>query len=84
MEAMMSQDTEDTRTYLVLVNPEEQYSLWPKDNPVPNGWRNVKEGSKAECLQYVKENWTDMRPLSLRKHMEEHAARMAQQQPPQS
>ena len=68
---MAGEQNDDARTYTVLVNEEEQYSLWPKGNAIPNGWKLVKEGTKAECLAYVKEVWTDMRPLSLRKHMEE-------------
>jgi len=58
--------------YLVLVNHEEQYSLWPSYKPVPLGWRTVgKERTKEECLAYIEEVWTDMRPLSLRKKMAE-------------
>jgi len=68
---MASEENDDKTVHRVLVNEEEQYSLWPKDNPIPNGWKLVKEGTRAECLQYVKEVWTDMRPLSLRKHMEQ-------------
>jgi MbtH protein len=64
---MAAQDTEDTRTYIVLVNHEEQYSLWLAHKPIPLGWSAVgKPGTKAECLAYVGEVWTDMRPLSLR------------------
>jgi MbtH protein len=67
---MSLHDDEDTRFYTVLVNDEEQYSLWLKDKPVPAGWRAVgKEGTKDECSQYVDEVWVDMRPLSLRKKM---------------
>jgi MbtH protein len=67
----MAPDEQDDKTvYFVLVNEEEQYSLWPKDNAIPNGWKSVKEGTRAECGTYVSEVWTDMRPLSLRKHME--------------
>jgi len=65
-------DKEDTTIYKVVVNHEEQYSIWPeyKDNPL--GWKDVgKAGPKAECLAYIKEVWTDMRPLSLRKKMAE-------------
>ncbi|RCG15700.1 MbtH family protein [Streptomyces diacarni] len=62
----------------VLVNDEEQYSLWPEYLSVPNGWRDTGvAGSKETCLTYVKEVWTDMRPLSLRKQMEESAGRAA-------
>lgn len=67
-------EDEDTRTYIVLINHEEQYSLWPHGKAVPDGWQAVgKEGSKADCMKYVDEVWTDMRPLSLRKKMEEAA-----------
>jgi MbtH protein len=67
----MSQD-EDTTIYKVVVNHEEQYSIWPADREIPLGWRDVeKSGSKQECLAYIKEVWTDMRPLSLRKKMAE-------------
>ncbi len=64
----------DTTIYKVVVNHEEQYSIWLADKPIPLGWTQVgKPGSKAECLVYVEEVWTDMRPLSLRKHMEANA-----------
>lgn len=67
----MPQD-EDTGLYIVLINEEEQYSLWPKQKSIPVGWRAVgKEGSKSECSKYVDEVWTDMRPLSLRRKMAE-------------
>jgi MbtH protein len=69
------EDKDDTTVYLVLVNEEEQYSLWPRTNAIPNGWKCVKEGTRAECGQYVNEVWTDMRPLSLRKAMAEFEAR---------
>jgi MbtH protein len=65
-------DAEDTTVYKVVVNHEEQYSIWPADRENPAGWRDAgKSGLKAECLAWVKEVWTDMRPLSLRKKMEE-------------
>lgn len=65
-------DREDTTTYKVVVNHEEQYSIWPDYKENPLGWKDVgKAGSKAECLAYIKEVWVDMRPLSLRKKMEE-------------
>jgi len=72
-------DREDTTIYKVVVNHEEQYSIWPEYKENPLGWRDVgKVGPKAECLAYIKEVWTDMRPLSLRKKMEE----MAKNPPP--
>ena len=71
-------------TYIVVVNHEEQYSIWLDYKEIPKGWRAVgKSGSKAECLAYINEVWTDMRPLSLRKQMEEaaQAARAADEAP---
>lgn len=68
------QDSEDDRDYHVVVNDEEQYSIWFTDQPIPAGWRaSGKTGKKADCLAYIKEVWTDMRPLSLRKAMADDA-----------
>ena len=65
---------EDVTIYKVVVNHEEQYSIWPADREIPLGWRDAgKTGPKAECLAYIEAVWTDMRPLSLRKKMEEDA-----------
>ena len=65
-------EREDTTIYEVVVNHEEQYSIWPADREVPLGWSKVgKSGLKPEVLAYIEEVWTDMRPLSLRKKMEE-------------
>ncbi len=65
-------EQEDTKIYEVVMNHEEQYSIWPVDREVPLGWKTVgKQGNKQECLDYIEEVWTDMRPLSLRKKMEE-------------
>ena len=65
-------ENEDTRNYKVVVNHEEQYSIWFSDREPPLGWREVgKSGPKGECLAYIKAVWTDMRPLSLRKKMQE-------------
>ena len=76
-------EEEDDREYKVLVNGEEQYSLWLAWQEIPKGWRDTgKIGKKADCLAYVKEVWTDMRPLSLRRHMEQHQAAMASQSKP--
>ena len=61
----------EKRGYMVVINHEEQYSIWPEYKEIPLGWKAVgKSGPKAECLEYIKEVWTDMRPLSLRKQME--------------
>lgn len=66
------EEEEDTRTYKVVINHEEQYSIWFADRENPLGWKDVgKTGTKQECLDYIEEVWTDMRPLSLRKKMEE-------------
>ena len=60
-------DGNDDAQYTVVVNAEEQYSIWPSSSAVPAGWRAAgMTGSKAACLAWVEENWTDMRPLSLR------------------
>lgn len=65
---------QDDATFMVLVNHEEQYSLWPDYKSVPEGWRETgTRGSKQECLDYVEQTWTDMRPLSLRQAMEAQA-----------
>jgi len=71
----MSRDEQEDKTiYKVVVNHEEQYSIWPTERENPLGWKDVgKSGLKDECLAYIKEVWTDMRPLSLRKQMEEVA-----------
>ncbi|MFF4961822.1 MbtH family protein [Streptomyces sp. NPDC001222] len=61
-----------TRQWLVVVNEEEQYSVWSADRDVPQGWRAVGvTGSKEECLDHIERTWTDMRPLSLRRAMAE-------------
>ncbi len=68
---MYNDEKEDTTIYKVVVNHEEQYSIWPAERENPNGWKDAgKSGLKDECLAYVKEVWTDMRPLSLRKKMD--------------
>lgn len=66
------EEQEDNRIYKVVLNHEEQYSIWLADRENPLGWIDAgKTGPKAECLAYIKEVWTDMRPLSLRKKMAE-------------
>jgi len=70
-EKLMFDDSDDTIVYKVVLNHEEQYSIWPVYRQNPLGWRDAgKSGPKAECLAYVKEVWTDMRPLSLRQKMD--------------
>lgn len=72
--AFRVEDSEDNSIYKVVINHEEQYSIWPAERANPAGWNDAgKTGLKAECLAYIKETWTDMRPLSLRKLMAEAA-----------
>lgn len=68
---MASSIFDDERAvFEVVVNHEEQYSIWPADREIPAGWRAAgKQGTKAECLAHINEVWTDMRPLSLRQKM---------------
>ena len=71
----MASEDKETHTYSVVVNQEEQYSIWLAESPVPEGWSEVgKRGTKAECLAHIAAVWTDMRPLSLRKWLREHEA----------
>lgn len=65
-------EAEDTTIYKAVVNHEEQYSIWPADRQNPLGWHDAgMSGTKAACLEYIKQVWTDMRPLSLRSRMED-------------
>ena len=69
-------DEDDTTVYQVVVNHEEQYSIWPLDRELPGGWRAAgKTGPKTDCLAHIEEVWTDMRPLSLRRQMEAAGAK---------
>jgi MbtH protein len=71
---MNDEERDEFAVYTVVMNHEEQYSIWPLDLAVPAGWREVgRTGSKAECLAYIEEVWTDMRPLSLRRSTGESA-----------
>lgn len=64
---MSDDETDDHTLYRVVANHEEQYSIWPVSKALPFGWSEAgKQGSRAECLAYIDEVWTDMRPLSLR------------------
>jgi uncharacterized protein YbdZ (MbtH family) len=68
---VFTDDDESQRPHLVVLNHEEQYSIWPSDRDIPAGWRREgTEGTMAECLAHIDEVWTDMRPLSLRLYME--------------
>jgi MbtH protein len=67
-------DTPDHRDYHVVLNDEEQYSVWPVDRSLPPGWRvEGTTGSREECLRHIEAVWTDMRPLGLRRQLGERA-----------
>lgn len=71
---MYRDDNEGNRLYKVVVNHEEQYSLWPDYKDIPPGWNDTgKRGLKQECLNYIKQVWIDMRPLSLRQKIQKSA-----------
>ena len=61
---------DESMTFHVVRNDEEQYSIWPATKSVPSGWQKTGfSGTKAECLAHIDATWTDMRPLSLQKSM---------------
>ena len=67
----MSEEDADNTVYKVVLNDEEQYSIWPAERENPPGWRDGgKQGRKDECLAYITEVWTDMRPRSLRRALD--------------
>ena len=71
---MNDENLDDAITYRVVVNHEEQYSIWPDDREILPGWRDAgKGGPKSECLAHIREVWTDMRPLSLKRRMDAEA-----------
>ncbi len=66
-------DPQQTRPQVVVINEEEQYSIWPAGRELPAGWRpGGFTGTEDECLAYIDETWTDMRPASLRRWMRDH------------
>lgn len=72
----MAEDVDDKTIYKVVLNHEEQYSIWPSDRENAPGWMDAgKQGSKAECLAHIKEVWTDMRPLSLRRELAQQSSK---------
>ncbi|BBL71149.1 MbtH family protein [Methylogaea oryzae] len=72
---MSWENDDDATVYQVVINHEEQYSIWPEYKEIPLGWTALdKAGSKQECLDYIKAAWTDIRPLSLRRQMAEDAS----------
>jgi len=61
--------TEEQELYRVVVNAEEQYSIWPIDRELPAGWNDAgKSGTKEECMAYIQEIWVDFRPINLRRN----------------
>lgn len=71
---MSDQDVQVVALFEVVINNEEQYSIWPAEKEIPTGWQKAgKQGAREACLDYIREVWTDMRPLSLRKRMEQAA-----------
>lgn len=63
------------QNYQVVMNHEEQYSIWPSDRELPLGWTSVgTSGSREQCLAHIEKVWTDMRPLSLRRLMDQNAS----------
>jgi len=72
---MSRDEQQDSTVYKVVVNHEDQYSIWPTGRDNALGWRDAgSSGSKQECLDYIKGVWTDMRPLSLRKRLAQAAS----------
>ena len=66
---------DETIDYFVVINDEEQYSIWPAHRDIPNGWRAVGAAQTREaCLSYIEQAWTDMRPRSVREAMARQAA----------
>ncbi len=73
---MHDDEREDSMTYTVVMNHEEQYSIWPADRQLPAGWTEVGvTGPKAHCLEHIERVWTDMRPKSLRELMDRQTPR---------
>ena len=71
----MDETSDQDIVYRVVISDEERYSIWPEYKEIPWGWRaDAKSGSKQACLDYIKEVWTDMRPLSLRQRMQAQAS----------
>jgi len=71
---MFAEDEPSDRLFKVVINHEEQYSIWPADRENPAGWRDEGTvGTREYCLGHIDQVWTDMRPLSLRRALEEQA-----------
>jgi MbtH protein len=69
----MSEHEPDDQRYIVVMNHEEQYSIWPSGKAIPLGWTSIKfEGAKEDCLQHIEQVWTNMLPRSVRLQLEKH------------
>jgi len=78
----MEERGDEPNVYKVVINHEEQYSIWPEDQPNPLGWRDAgTRGSKEECLAYIKEVWTDMRPRAFQGKLDEASQQQAMPTP---
>ena len=65
------QDASNEETFLVVVNDEEQYSIWPSYMQMPKGWHATGvEGDKKACLDHIEQVWTDITPLSVRRQLD--------------
>lgn len=70
---MVNPFEDENREFCVLINDEGQYSLWPTFKKIPNGWSAVgPRGARKDCIAYIEANWTDLRPRSLIKQMEQN------------
>ena len=68
---MSFEDQSGEAIYEVVINIEDQYSIWPADKPIPDGWRAAgKRDTKAACLDFIRANWTDMTPRSVKQQMQ--------------
>jgi MbtH protein len=69
---IMTGHERDETSYEVVVNDEEQYSIWPAGRELPRGWSKAgMSGTREDCLAWIEKVWTDMRPRTLRRKMEE-------------
>jgi MbtH protein len=71
---LMSADDQGTARFRVVINHEEQYSIWPEGRELPRGWRDEgTSGTRQECLDHIEAVWTDTQPLNLRRTMDQKA-----------
>jgi MbtH protein len=82
---MINPFDDDNGEFVVLINDEGQHSLWPTFKDIPAGWSTVgPRGARKDCLAYIDEHWTDLRPLSLIRDMERDATEAAPSDEPMS